>query len=238
MSFALSSALSFLEKNYDGRVPAMTLGQDEKMLLVRINRELKQYISLLENAKLRDAIRPIFSISRLGNQLMQAAQPWVLIKSTKEDEKIRAGTVIGLCANIICQLSVMLLPYMPNLSAKLQEQLGVGEDINHLIPEFSCRLPAGHQIGKPAPLFQKIEQVQIDELKKRFSGAQVGSASPGNPAPATPVAEVSNILETPENLALKVAQQVGILSVFVFILFCFKLLYPNISKFQSISSQG
>lgn len=203
-------ALSFLEKNYGSCVPAMTLGQEEKMLLVRINRELKQYIALLENAKLRDAIKPIFSISRLGNQLMQAAQPWVLIKSTIEEEKAKAGTVIGLCANIICQLSVMLLPYMPNLSAKLQEQLGVGPDINHLIPEFTCRLPAGHRIGKPAPLFQKIEQVQIDELKKRFSGAQVGSASPGNPAvatPAPPLAEASNTLETPENLALKVAQQ-------------------------------
>lgn len=189
----------------------MTLGQEENMLLVRINRELKQYISLLENAKLRDAIRPIFSISRLGNQLMQAAQPWVLIKSTKDEEKKRAGTVIGLCANIICQLSVMLLPYMPNLSGKLQEQLGVTSDVNHLIPEFTCRLPAGHRIGKPAPLFQKIEQSLIDELKQKFSGAQVGSAAPppGNPA-ATPVAKeaASDSLETPENLTFRVAQQV------------------------------
>lgn len=141
---------------------------------------------------------------------MQAAQPWVLIKSAKEEDKIRAGTVIGLCANIICQLSVMLLPYMPNLSGKLQEQLGVGSDVNHLIPEFVCRLSAGHRIGKPAPLFQKIEQAQMDELKKRFSGAQVGSASPGDAkvTPAAPVAAASDILEQPGNLAQQVAQQV------------------------------
>ncbi len=186
----------------------MSLGQDEKILLVRINRELQKYIALLENCKLRDAIRPIFNISRLGNQLMQAAQPWVLIKSAKEEEKIRAGTVIGLCANIICQLSVMLLPYMPNMSSQLQQQLGVGSDINHLIPEFVCRLPAGHRIGKPAPLFQKIEQTQIDELKKRFAGAQVGSASPGDQK-VTPAAPVdSDNLGKPENLAQQVAQQV------------------------------
>lgn len=184
----------------------MSLGQEEKILLVRINRELQKYIALLENCKLRDAIRPIFNISRLGNQLMQAAQPWVLIKSAKEEEKIRAGTVIGLCANIICQLSVMLLPYMPNMSGQLQQQLGVGPDVNHLIPEFICRLPAGHRIGKPAPLFQKIEQAQIDELKKRFAGAQVGSASSPGVTPAAPGA--SDNLEKPENLAQLVAQQV------------------------------
>jgi methionyl-tRNA synthetase len=210
----------------------MTLGQEEKMLLVRINRELKQYISLLENAKLRDAIKPIFSISRLGNQLMQAAQPWVLIKSTKDEEKMRAGTVIGLCANIICQLSVMLLPFMPNLSGKLQEQLGVTSDVNHLIPEFTCRLPAGHRIGKPAPLFQKIEQSLIDELKQRFSGAQVGSAAPpGNPA-VTPVAEEA-ASDSLENLALKVAQQVTI-----FHLFCLLCICSNIFLSQRVTKYG
>ena len=222
-----------MEKNYDSCVPAMTLGQEEKMLLVRINRELKQYISLLENAKLRDAIKPIFSISRLGNQLMQAAQPWVLIKSTKDDEKMRAGTVIGLCANIICQLSVMLLPYMPNLSGKLQEQLGVTSDVNHLIPEFTCRLTAGHRIGKPAPLFQKIEQSLIDELKLRFSGAQVGSAAPpGNPA-ATPVAE-EVASDSLENLALKVAQQVTIFHLFFFLFMCSNIfLSQRVTKYAN-----
>lgn len=91
----------------------MVLGQEEELLLVRIQRELTSYLALLENAKLRDAIRPLFSISRLGNQLMQGAQPWVLIKSEREEDRVRAGTVIGLCANVICQLSVMLFPYMP-----------------------------------------------------------------------------------------------------------------------------
>lgn len=195
-----------MEKNYDGCIPQMTLGQEEKLLLVRVNRELQSYISLLESVKLRDAIRPIFNISRLGNQLMQAAQPWVLIKSANEEDKIRAGTVIGLCANIICQLSVMLLPYMPNLSGKLQEQLNVGAEINHLIPEFVCRLPVGHRIGKPAPLFQKIEQSHIDELKKRYSGQQVGSASQG--AAVTPTSSTPTASDNLEDLALKVAQQV------------------------------
>lgn len=196
-----------MEKNYDGRVPEMKLGQEEHLLLVRINRELQQFISLLENVKLRDAIRHIFNISRLGNQLMQAAKPWVLIKSVDNEDRIRAGTVIGLCANIICQLSVMLLPYMPRLSANLQDQLGVaGSDVNHLIGEFVCRLPAGHTMGKSAPLFQKIEQSHIDELKKRFSGAQVGAAfTPAGNNTATPP---SDSLETVESLAQQVTQQV------------------------------
>ena len=111
----INRALSFLDKNYGGVIPPIVLGAEEELLLVRINRELNSYIQLLEKAKLRDAIRHIMNISRLGNQLMQSAQPWVLIKGSQED-KIRAGTVIGLCANVICQLSVMLQPFMPKVS--------------------------------------------------------------------------------------------------------------------------
>jgi methionyl-tRNA synthetase len=198
-----------LEKNYDGLIPPMVLGNEEKLLLVRLSRELANFITLLEGVKLRDAIKPIFNCSRLGNQLMQAAQPWVLIKSDKEEDRVRAGTVIGLCANIICQLSVMLLPYMPTLSGQLQKQLNVpGSEVNHLIPEFVCRLPSGHRIGKAAPLFQKIEQSLIDELKQRYAGAQVGAATETSTAAAAATAVAAGVIDNLDSLNQKVTQQV------------------------------
>lgn len=219
----VARALSFLEKNYGGVVPSMILGPEEKLLIGRLQRELSTYISLLETVKLRDAIRPIFNMSRLGNQLMQSAQPWVLIKSEREEDRVRAGTVIGLCANVICQLSIMLLPYMPASSAQLQAQLNVsGSDVNRLIPELVCRLPAGHKIGKPAPLFQKLEQTLIDDLKKRFSGAQVGAATTtAAAAAATPqpgAGSTSASGDSLESLAQKVAQQVTHIVILTYVL--------------------
>ena len=37
----------------------------------------------------------------------------------------RAGSLMGLHANIVCLLSVMLSPYMPQVSQQIQEQLQV-----------------------------------------------------------------------------------------------------------------
>lgn len=37
---------------------------------------------------------------------------------------------------------------------------------------MSLLLRAGHKIGKPVPLFTKIEQTTIDELKKKYGGVQ------------------------------------------------------------------
>ena len=36
--------------------------------------------------RLRDGIRNLLSISRLGNQYIQANKPWVLVKGTDDDK--------------------------------------------------------------------------------------------------------------------------------------------------------
>ena len=199
-------ALSFVDKNFDGVIPAIeSFDQEDKKLLVRVNRQLQEYLRLMEAARLREAIRPIFNISRLGNQRMQGAQPWVLIKGTDEDKR-KGATVIALCSNIICLLSVMLLPYMPNVSKQLQEQLNVGHEINVLIPEFVCRLLAGHRIGKPAPIFQKIEEARVNELKERYAGGQQKTSKPQGAGPVATCEEASV-----EELTKKVAEQVTVM---------------------------
>lgn len=38
-------------------------------------------------------------------------------------------------------------------------------------------LQSGHKIGKPAPLFTKIEQDRLEELKQKFAGKQASNSS-------------------------------------------------------------
>lgn len=59
----------------------------------------------------------------------------------------QAGTVTGVAVNIASLLSVMLQPYMPTVSATIQEQLRIPADCGVLTSDFVCTLPAGHRIG-------------------------------------------------------------------------------------------
>lgn len=79
-------ALSFLEKFFDGIIPEIQLEENELHLLALVTRDLKEYTSMLDKAKLRDGLRLILSISRHGNQYMQFQKPWVLIKGSKEEK--------------------------------------------------------------------------------------------------------------------------------------------------------
>ena len=167
----VNRSLSFCQRCFGGQVPEMDIQTDERQLIGQIARELRRYLALLEAATLRDAIRHILNISRRGNQYMQASQPWVLVKGSDADRR-RAGTVIALSANITCLLSVMLQPFMPQTSDAIQRQLNAPASVNVLTDTFVCMLPAGHRIGEPAPLFEKIVPDRIEELRQKYQGQQ------------------------------------------------------------------
>ncbi|XP_014085549.2 methionine--tRNA ligase, cytoplasmic [Bactrocera oleae] len=179
----VNRALVFCEKNFNCVVPTMTLTKDELILLALINREVRGYINSLEKAKLRDGIRHLLSISRHGNGYMQSQQPWVLLKGT-DVQKARAATIIGICANIAALLANLMLPYMPTIARTLFSQLNAKPTpLNPEKPFINMLLPTGHNIDKPAPLFTKLEQSFIEELKKKFGGVQ--DQSNGSQPPST-----------------------------------------------------
>ncbi|XP_063238111.1 methionine--tRNA ligase, cytoplasmic isoform X2 [Bacillus rossius redtenbacheri] len=197
----INRALVFADKFFGGRVPEMSVGAGDLAVLALVTRELRGYMAALERAKQRDGIRHILSISRHGNQYMQASQPWALVKGSDAD-RARAGTVIGVCCNVVCLLGVLLQPYMPATSRLVQEQLRAPPDLMLICPEVAALLPPGHVIGKPSPLFTKIEMEQVEQLKQRFSGQQKSSPAAGNGAPTIPGAT-----EAIAKLEAAVAQQ-------------------------------
>ncbi|XP_036025428.1 methionine--tRNA ligase, cytoplasmic isoform X2 [Onychomys torridus] len=176
----INRAGMFVSKFFGGCVPEMALAQEDRRLLAHISWELQHYHQLLEKVRIRDALRSILTISRHGNQYIQVNEPWKRIKGSEVDRQ-RAGTVTGVAVNIAALLSVMLQPYMPTVSATIQTQLQLPLPACHvLVTSFICTLPAGHRIGTVSPLFQKLENDQIENLRQRFGGGQ----AKGSPKPA------------------------------------------------------
>ncbi|KAM9320970.1 methionine--tRNA ligase, cytoplasmic [Gastrophryne carolinensis] len=189
----------FVQKFFNGLVPEMELLPEDKKLLAQVSAELHQYHLLLEKVRIRDALRCILNISRHGNQYIQVNEPWKCIKGTQQEQK-RAGTVTGLAVNMAALLSIMLHPYMPTISSVIREQLLMPEEANVLTCDFHCLLPSGHRIGAVSPLFQKLENDQIESLRKRFGGGQVS---------ADPFEEKVKTASTPAACPVKESPKVG-----------------------------
>lgn len=76
----------FAEKTFNSKIPEMELLEDDLHVLALVQRELTSYVTLLEQARLRDSLRHILAISKHGNQYMQSQQPWVKVKGSEEDK--------------------------------------------------------------------------------------------------------------------------------------------------------
>ncbi|XP_063997761.1 methionine--tRNA ligase, cytoplasmic isoform X2 [Pogoniulus pusillus] len=195
----------FVCKFFGGTVPSMVLRAEDQRLLARVNLQLQHYHQLLEQVRLRDALRCILSISRHGNQYIQVNEPWKGIKGGEEDRQ-RAGTVTGVAVNVASLLAVMLQPYMPGVSLALQQQLCIPPDCFVLGQHFTCTLPPGHRVGTVSPLFQKLEEEQIEALRQRFAG---GQAKPTPPAPEAPPAPTPSVAPGDPQLAQRLAEEVA-----------------------------
>ncbi|VDM19277.1 unnamed protein product [Hydatigera taeniaeformis] len=158
-TFLLSRPLMFVMKFFNSTVPGMkNLQPDDVTFLARVNGILHAYINHMENCSLREGIRAVLGISRLGNGYLQAQKPWVLYKSS--DTIQRAGVVTGVSCNIAALLGILLRPFMPTFADEIFEQCKLPSEHRSLAPMVAngghiiCLLPEGHVIGE---LWRRVE---------------------------------------------------------------------------------
>jgi methionyl-tRNA synthetase len=156
-------SLHFIQSKFNGVVPDPDFSDRDRELLESTNTYATQVKELIFDIKFRDALRKVLELSDRGNKYFQANEPWSLIKS---DPK-RAGTVLYVCANLCYDLAVLLSPFMPKSSAKIFEILNV--EAGKLEDLGKQKVTPGSKIKRPEPLFPKLDEKTITELKERTS---------------------------------------------------------------------
>ncbi|XP_046664099.1 LOW QUALITY PROTEIN: methionine--tRNA ligase, cytoplasmic-like [Homalodisca vitripennis] len=167
----VNRALTFCEKFFESKVPEMVMTDEEWTLLALVTREVRAYNRAMDRTRFREGMMSIMTVARLANQYMQVCEPWQAIKGSEQD-KVRARTCVGVSSNIACLLTVLLKPYMPQTAEVMAAQINAPKDMFVLSDHVYQILAPGHRIGKPVPLFAKIEPSTVDKLKKRFAGRQ------------------------------------------------------------------
>ncbi len=139
--------LNFLNKNFSGAISNI---DNNKTLINEINEKIKAIEKNYHELNFNEALRDILHISSLGNKYFQDNEPWKLIKEDKE----KAHRILGLCVNIIKNLSILITPVLPEFSANLQKQLNL-QDLKWHNLNFGLE---NHKIGKDEILIHKIEE--------------------------------------------------------------------------------
>ncbi|XP_074657379.1 uncharacterized protein LOC141910586 [Tubulanus polymorphus] len=136
-------------------IPEIYLRKEDIEMIATVNLMLRSYKKHIREGRPSHAIDDIFSLSRYGNQYLGANRPWISIKATSENERKKAGTVLGLCANICLLLSLLILPFLPRTAADIQEQIGFSWT-DDVIPDYIV------------PYLDSSSKLEIEKVRRLF----------------------------------------------------------------------
>ena len=192
----VNRVLVLTEKYFEGKVPKASACDELK---VYVTGQRDKIAESLEHFKFRDGLSEMMNIARHGNKLLTDKEPWKTYKENPE----ATGIVLYDCLQIIANLAILCEPFLPFTSRKLFGMLNL--DAKSFAWEDAGRqdlLPVGHILGKPALLYQKIEddliQKQIDKLHGTLAPAAVVETKAVAVEPAQAPAVSEAIAERPE----------------------------------------
>ena len=176
----VNRALQLSKKYWGGVVPACGELQDVDRQALEEFKDVKGRVeALLNQFKFREAQKEAMNLARIGNKYITDCEPW---KVAKTDMK-RVETILNISLQLVANLAIAFEPFLPNKKKKLRDMLNITSfDWEQL--GSTDLLEAGHQLGEPSLLFEKIEddviQKQLDKLEatKKANEAAAYKAAP------------------------------------------------------------
>ncbi|WP_455281516.1 methionine--tRNA ligase [[Eubacterium] cellulosolvens] len=164
--------LTFVKSNFESRIPEVKDISEQDKEIIAIWKNVPSKVGdLMDRFRLKEALFAVVDLARSGNEYMSRKEPWHLIKN---DEQAAANT-INVCSQLVRNLAIILYPFLPRTSQLIWKQLALEEDVStqNWFNAGEMQLPSGHKIGKPKPLFHKVDSAEIMKNWKPDSGAQI-----------------------------------------------------------------
>ena len=181
--------LSFAHKHWEGIIPTPgELGPEEKEILAKVEKGFDQVGDLLDQVKLRAALKEALVVSSEVNKYLEDSAPWGKVKTDKE----AAATIIYTAMQCIDHLKIIFAPFVPFSSEKLHQYLGYtdtlfGEQFTETLKDglgehtalryrstetggdwSPGTLEPGKAFQKPSPLFTKYDPEIAESERERM----------------------------------------------------------------------
>ena len=118
----------------------------------------KNYREQMESMQISDAVKNVWAFIGRSNKYIDETMPWKLAKDESQAQNL--SNVLYNLAESLRIISVLISPFMPITAKKIHEQLNIAapfDDVKLEDAEFFGKLEVNHEVGKPTPLFPRID---------------------------------------------------------------------------------
>jgi len=176
----VNRTLVLTKKYFDGKVPQRNeLHETDRNALESLKAFPDKIASSIELYRFREALSEMMNLARLGNKYLTDNEPWKIFKTDPQ----RVETILNISLQIVANLAILSEPFLPFSAAKLTAMLNT-DTLKWDDAGNGDLLAAGHQLEKPAFLFEKIEDTEVEkQVQKLLDTKKLNEVNaPTNPA--------------------------------------------------------
>lgn len=213
----LSRTVTMIHRYCDGAVPeARENGDPEADLELVATQAVHGFREEFGRFAFSRAIDAVWEIVTRVNQYLVENEPWAI--AADPAKRGRLDSVLYASAESLRLLAVLLAPVVPEAAAKIWRQLGQeGTPESVRIDQLTWgQLPAGTRIGRPEPIFPRldkketIERIELmeNEIRQPAPAPAPAASTPESPAaaPAAPAISPRISIEDFAKVDLRVGQ--------------------------------
>ena len=146
---------SFLKKNCSNKIPQTdTFTNEDKALTSKLKNDIDKLNQLIDEQDLNIYIKKVIEYSFDSNKYFNDSEPW----SLKKTDVNRMNSVLYSIVEQIKNISILLLPIIPNSANKILDVINVSKE-QRVISDINKSKTLNHnkELGKIEILFKKVE---------------------------------------------------------------------------------
>jgi len=152
-------ALNMTKRYRSGSVNAGEFDDDEcRTLRAAFDTCLADYRTAMDAFEVDVALQALRTYLDVCNAFAERTKPWELAKD--ESQAGRLDAVLAHMVETVAHAAVLLSPVLPEAASKIRDQLRAPFLADLALDDLKWGLlPAGHETGKPKPIFPRLEPV-------------------------------------------------------------------------------
>ncbi|HEV8494352.1 MAG TPA: methionine--tRNA ligase subunit beta, partial [Candidatus Angelobacter sp.] len=193
-----SRTLTMINRYFNGSVPypsptVARKGSDD-VIKEHALAVIQEFGELFDDYQFSRALESAWSLVSAVNKYLVDEEPWIVAEKEGEENKARLATILYTAAEALRIVTVLAYPVLPESTAKIWSQLGLGEISKFNLADLKWgQLPLGGKLGKVEPVFPRADKTSIERMQQmeQDRAAQASSSTPSSstgtaaaPAPA------------------------------------------------------
>ncbi|MGA6984113.1 MAG: methionine--tRNA ligase [Candidatus Sulfotelmatobacter sp.] len=162
-----SRTLTMINRYFKGEVPHSSRTASEEVIAEISRGTIREFSALFDQFQFSRALETAWALIAAVDKYIVENEPWALGEKQDEASRARLATVLYTAAEALRIATVLAHPVMPDATAKIWKQLGLGDIMKVDLTNLAWgQLPPGTKLGEVHPVFPRADKSAIERMQR------------------------------------------------------------------------